>query len=194
MEVELIKKLIGFFKKFPGISLKHSEKIVFSILNSGELRHTLKEAVSLLDEIERCGICGYFKGRSEKCSNCLKDSRVICVVESFSDMLIIDKTAEFSGSFHITGGVISPLEGVLPEHLFIENLNQRIKDEKTEELILAISSTIEGEATVQYIIDSVRDSGVMISRIARGVPAGSRLEQIDAKTVSLALHDRHQIS
>lgn len=196
MEYGSVKKIIENLKKFPGISFRHSEKMAFALLQDAKLQKAFNETAALLGRLTRCKKCGWYAEADTDCENCNRDQSAICVVESFSDMMVIEKTGEFTGSYHILGGLISPLEGVMPDDLLARPLAERAKEHGAAEIILALSSTIEGEATVSYIKDMLADAGVSakITRIARGIPSGSRLESADKQTVAFAIKDRHTIS
>jgi len=196
MEDNFLKHLIEQFKKLPGVTLKHSEKIVFALLQNDTLLTELKDAFYSLEKIEKCDSCGWMKKKGTECDNCessKKESSIICVVESFSEKLAIEKKSDYKGTFHILGGVISPLEGILPEDLLIAPLVRKIKDGKTTEVIFATPSSIELEATIQYILDFIGETEVTLSRIARGIPTGSKLEHMDRSTISHAVHDRQKV-
>ncbi len=187
-----LKKLIESLKTFPGITFRQAEKIAFYIVSKEEGKETLEKIANLANEIEKCEICGSFIKKGSECSNCLNNSSAICVVESIADKNIIEKTGSFSGSFHILGGVISPLENVLPEDLLISPLFQRVKN--VNEIIFALPSTIEGDATVEYIADKLSDFNVKISKIATGIPRSSKIDSMDRTTVAQALNERKDIT
>jgi recombination protein RecR len=188
-----LKKLIESLKLFPGITFKQAEKIAFFIISQKKGKETLEKVFSLANTIEKCEICGTFKKIGTQCSNCSKDFSSICVVETIADKNIIEKSESFKGSFHILGGVISPLENIMPEQLLIEPLFQRIK-KGINEIIFALPSTIEGDATIEYIADKLSDFNVKISKIATGIPRSSKIDSMDRKTIADALNERKDIT
>ena len=151
----------------------------------------IKALQSLIDDLKECTSCHNFSD-SDRCDICMDSARnqkQICVVESAKDVMAIENTMQFSGVYHILGGVISPLEGIGPEDLNIDSLNERIKNEQVEELIMAISPTIEGDTTIYYLSKLIGDD-VAISTIARGVSFGGELEYADELTLGRSIHDR----
>lgn len=176
--------LVEEFKKLPGISLKAAQKLSYSILSDPKLRSVLKNIIDISGNIAICPQCGSFMQSGSNCGNCAEGSDVICVVASYSDMSAIERSGCFHGSFHLLGGLIAPLENVLPENLRIAELHKRA--ESAEEILLALPFSIEGDATALYIKDVLADCNVKISRIARGLPAGAAPDVLDRKTVSEA--------
>ncbi len=190
MESRIVRDLIERLKKLPGVSLKQAEKMAFMLLQERSARQAVSEVVTLLEGIEQCPSCGWFSMRSGVCENCSRDQSVICVVEHYSDMFQIEKTGEYTGSYHVLGGLIAPLEGVLPEDLNAQALQERAQSGAVQEIIIALPSTIEGEATIHYLAELLKDTGVSLTRTARGMPAGAKVEYLDRKTIGFALKDR----
>ena len=194
MTQNLVRELIEGFKKLPGISLRHSEKLVYALLGNSTLRSGFEDTLQLLKKIHQCDRCGCFYNSGEACFNCEKQSEKICIVSTYSDMLAIENSAEFSGSFHILGGVVAPLDGVMPEDLLIEPLVDQLKSKSIKEVVLALPSTIEGEATVHYIFDKIKDFDIDITRIGRGLPSDAKVEFMDRRTISIAFNERQKIT
>jgi len=124
------------------------------------------------------------------CANSLRNQRVICVVETIRDVIAIENTQQFSGTYHILGGVISPLDGIGPDQLQIESLVQRIQKEQTEELIFALSPNIQGDTTIYYIQKKIKNLNCSITTIARGIAFGGDLEYADELTLGRSLQNR----
>lgn len=124
------------------------------------------------------------------CSNSMRNQRIICVVENIRDVIAIENTQQFSGTYHILGGIISPLDGIGPDQLQIESLIQRIKKEQTEELIFALSPNIQGDTTIYYIQKKMQNINCSITTIARGIAFGGELEYADELTLGRSLQNR----
>ncbi len=140
-----------------------------------------------------CATCCMWKERERSCVFCQdasRDARTICVVETWQELLVIEKTESYKGMYHILGGAIHPLEGVGPEDLSIHLLLERVAKEQPQEIILATNQTPEGEATAAFIARKLKDAGVKISCLARGMPVGALLEGLDKLTVYKALSER----
>lgn len=194
MKKDALRKLIENFKLFPGVSVKYAEKMASALIQDEKLQKALTESVDLLQTIEKCPQCGWLKEKNETCENCSSNRLSLCVVENFNDKSAIEKTGFFSGTFHILGGLISPLEGILPENLLIEPLIENLRQEKYEEVFFALPASLEGDATFHYIIEALPEVHVKVSRIARGLPSGSRPSQMDFETISRAVRERHNVS
>lgn len=189
-----VKKLIEEFKKLPGISLKLAQKLAYSVLSDASLKKALKNMAELSDSIEICNDCGFFRTENKACVNCSNKVSEICVVATYSDMNAIERTGCFSGSYHILGGLIAPLENTLPEDLLIDQLKKRVELNHGVEILLALPFSIEGDATVLYIKDELSELGVKISRIARGLPAGCAPDVLDRETVVEAFSGKTYIN
>ncbi len=194
---QTLLKLTEELQKLPGIGKKTAERLVYFLLKAGK-----KEAQSLalrLNELAEkvilCKICG---GITEAnpcaiCSSSARDKSMICVVEQPLDIAIFERTNRFQGLYHVLMGTLSPLEGVGPESLRIDELVERVKDGKVKEVILATNPTMDGEATSLYISKQIKEFGVRTTRIARGVPVGSDLEFVDEITLMKSLEGRQDI-
>ncbi len=194
MDYGIVRRLVETLRRLPGVSQKLAERIAFSLLQDPDAQHAVTELSTILDGASSCAACGWFIEKGKPCANCARDRRVICVVESFSDLIGIDRTGEFTGSFHLLGGLIAPLEGLLPEDLTGDALLRRVEAGGVEEVILALPATIEGEATVHYLHELLGATGVTVSRIARGMPSNSKIEYLDRKTIGHALRERVKVS
>lgn len=193
-----LRVLISQFKRLPGIGPKSAERIVIWLLRgktatASELAAALAEATDL---VAACPDCGFFSTRGESCQICShpgRDHTVLCVVEQPTDILPLERTGAFQGLYHTLGGKISPLENVGPEDLRIEALYARIRRGDVREVILAVGSDVEGEATAHYLAEALRTMNVTVSRIAQGLPAGGGLESADELTLFRALSGRRHL-
>lgn len=191
-----VARLIDELRRLPGVGPKSAQRIAFHLLRgSREDATRLSEAVgTLLDGIRSCSICHAITDQ-EECSICSDPGRspkVVCIVEEPHDLLAVEKTRDFRGRYHVLHGALSPLQGVGPDELRINGLLDRLRSGETEEVILATSPTVEGEATAVYLARLLRPLEVRVTRIAMGVPVGSDLEWADVVTMSKALEGRRE--
>ncbi len=192
-----LARLVEEFQKLPGIGPKSAQRMAFQILKmpAHEVRKFSDAILEAKEKIKYCRHC--FNMSSENpCEICTDDRRnhsIICVVAETRDLIALEKTREYKGSYHVLQGLISPLDGITPEDLRIKELIERLQNEKTEEIILAINPSVEGEATSMYLTKLIKPSGVKISRIAFGLPVGSELEYVDEITLARALEGRREV-
>ena len=187
--------LIEQLAKLPGVGKATAQRLAFFILKSDQqdninLARAIKE---IKEKIIFCVDCGIM-AESEICSICLdenRDEKIICVVEEPQDIYSFEKTNSFKGRYHVLGGVLSPLDGVGPDELNIENLYNRV--ESGMEVILATNPSIEGDTTCLYLSGKLEDMGVKVTRLARGLPVGSDLEYMDELTLVRAMEGRTTI-
>jgi recombination protein RecR len=191
---EPLQALVAALGKLPGVGPRSAERIALHLVQApSEISTTLAEALTRArSAIQFCANCG---GLTEKqpcaiCSDARRDATLLCVVEKAVDILAIEKAGSFRGQFHVLGGKLSPLNGVGPEDLRIAQLSQRIPQQRVTEIILALPSDVEGDATSHYLAKTLTGTGVRISRIAQGLPAGSGLDYADELTLSRALEGR----
>jgi recombination protein RecR len=190
-----LEELIVEFGRLPGIGRKTAARLAFHILNSDE-SETLalaKAIIQVKKKIRFCESC-FNLSEEETCSICQDQNRnqeQICIVEDPASVIMLEKTNEYNGLYHVLGGVISPLDGVGPEKLKIEELLHRAKN--CEEVILALNPSTEGEATSIYLSRVLKPYGIKITRLARGIPLGSHLEFVDELTLSKALKSRLEL-
>ena len=194
----VIKKLIDSFKDLPGIGEKTAERLAFALLNFDKEKQTnfIDAITEVRDKIKKCKICGNFC-ENDVCDICLnnnRDKKLIFVVEKPKDIYLFEKIGIFKGTYHVLDGLISPLDGVNPEDINISSLVDRIKNDNTNEVILALKPSIEGETTMQYIKKILEKTDVKVSKIATGIPLGTDMEYIDTLTLELALEERKNIS
>lgn len=191
-----VARLIDELRKLPGIGPKSAQRIAFHLLRGSRDDATrLSEAVgTLLDGIRTCSRCHAITDQ-ELCAICADPSRsgkVLCVVEEPHDVIAIEKTRDFRGRYHVLHGALSPLQGVGPDELRIQGLLERVREAEMEEVILATSPTVEGEATAVYLARLLRPLEIRVTRIAMGVPVGSDLEWADEVTMAKALEGRRE--
>ncbi|HVO12818.1 MAG TPA: recombination mediator RecR [Vicinamibacteria bacterium] len=191
-----VAKLIDELRKLPGIGPKSAQRIAFHLLRgSKDDAARLSQAIgTLLDGIRTCSVCHAVTDQ-EVCAICQDPSRAertICVVEEPHDVVAIEKTRDFRGRYHVLHGALSPLSGIGPDELRIQGLLERVRHGGVEEVILATSPTVEGEATAVYLARLLKPLGVRVTRIAMGVPVGSDLEWADEVTMSKALEGRRE--
>lgn len=191
----LTQQLVNALSKLPGIGPKSAQRICFKLLKDKK-RHIALDLASALqqasDHIQLCQMCRQFS-EEECCPTCLDPRRSkesMCVVESPADVMAIEQSHSFSGQYFVLHGHLSPIDGVTPAHLGIDRLLERVKHAKLEELIIATSATMEGEATAHYIAEHLKHLHTRISRIAHGIPMGGELEYLDGNTLSHALKQR----
>jgi recombination protein RecR len=191
-----VARLIDELRKLPGIGPKSAQRIAFHLVRgSREDASRLSQAIgTLLDGIRMCTVCHAITDQ-EVCANCSdphRSDKTICVVEEPHDVVAIEKTREFRGRYHVLHGALSPLAGVGPDELRIQGLLERVRPGGVEEVILATSPTVEGEATAVYLARLLKPLGIRVTRIAMGVPVGSDLEWADEVTMSKALEGRRE--
>lgn len=187
-----IQKLIDHFASLPSIGKKTAQRLVFHLLKKDEmyLQDFTNSIINISKNVKLCNHCFNFTD-SDPCVICSSNKRknnIICVVEQASDVLVIERTNEFFGKYHVLHGLLNPIDGITPDVLKIKELLTRLTE--VEEVILALNPTIEGEMTIQYLSKFIKPLNIKISRIARGVPIGSSLEFTDQATISNALESR----
>jgi len=191
-----LARLIDELRALPGIGPKSAQRIAFHLLKgTRDDAQRLSAAVSeLLDAIRSCTVCNAVT-EGEICAICAdagRSERVICVIEEPHNLLAVERTRDFKGRYHVLQGAWSPLQGVGPDELKIEGLLQRVRAGGVEEVILATSPTIEGEATAVYLARALKPLQVKVTRIAMGVPVGSDLEWADEVTMAKAMEGRRE--
>jgi recombination protein RecR len=192
-----IQDLIDELGRLPGIGPKSAQRIAFHIIQServdvsrlADVLRTVKERVKF------CTTCGNIS-EEELCRICRdprRENSTICVVEESKDVMAIEKTREFRGTYHVLGGAISPIDGVGPENLRIRELMVRLGDTNIQEVIIATDPNLEGEATASYLIRQIKPLGIKVSRLASGLPVGGDLEYADEVTLGRAFEGRRTI-
>lgn len=189
--------LIRELSQLPGIGEKSASRLAFFLLKmeSSEVDRLIRAISDVKDNIMTCAVCGGISDR-DTCSICSDSSRepgTICVVEQAKDMLTIENTGRFSGNYHVLGGGISPLDGIGPEDLNITSLQERCSGGLVKEVILAMSPTVDGDATALYLSGILKPMGVRVTRIAHGLPVGSDLDFVDSATIAKSLEERREM-
>ncbi len=189
--------LIAELKRLPGIGPRSAERVAVWMIqskksNARELGVAIEQAQ---DAVTLCEQCGFFATEAicPVCQDELRQKDVFCVVEQPTDVLPLERSGAFKGMYHCLGGKLSPLDGVAPEHLRISGLLQRLSQVEVSEVILALSSDVEGEATANYLAEIMEKREIRVTRIAQGLPAGGGLEHADELTLLRALQGRRDI-
>lgn len=195
--VSPLQNLIDEFRKLPGIGSKTAQRLAYHVLNLPEEK-AAKFANAIVDakkKITYCKICQNFSDRDEcsVCSNPARDKGVICVVENPRDVVQMEKTNEFKGTYHVLHGAISPMDNVGPDDIKIKELMSRVTGGEVREVIMATNPNLEGETTAMYISKLLKPFGVKVTRIAHGVPVGGELEYADEITLAKALQWRIEL-
>lgn len=193
----IIENLITQLAKLPGIGRKSAQRLAFFILtmNPEEAKGIAKAIINVKDNARFCSTCFNITD-TDPCSICSDPSRDksrICVVEEPSNIIAIEKTKSFDGTYHVLLGALSPLDGVTPDKLKINELAQRIQSDSVKEVILATNPNTKGEMTAQYITEIIKPLNIRITRIAYGLPIGSDIEFADEVTLSKALEGRREM-
>jgi recombination protein RecR len=190
-------RLIDELKKLPGIGSKSAQRLAFHILRSSDDdAEALATAVrDVKASLRLCSICNNITDIDPciYCSSPTRNQRLVCVVEEPTNIAAIEKTKHFNGAYHVLHGSLSPLHGVGPEQLRINNLIRRVESGDVDEVILATNPTVEGEATATYLSQQLRRQGVKITRIAMGIPVGSDIEYTDEITMLKAMEGRREL-
>ena len=194
---EPLSRLVEQLQKLPGIGGKSAQRLAFHLLkNPREDAERLCEAIrDVKEQVTYCSVCNNITATDPcvYCTGATRNSRVICVVEEPQNVMVVEKTREFSGVYHVLMGALSPLHGVGPDELKIKGLVERVGAGGVDEVILATSPTVEGEATAHYLARLLKPLGVRVTRIAMGIPVGSDLEYADEVTMTRAMEGRRDI-
>ena len=196
MQTDLINDLINSLTILPGVGKKSAQRMALYLLDKNKdgaslLSKTLQDAVETIGRCKRCRMLTSNE-YCKVCSDTSRDNQSICVIENPSDMLAIESTGGFRGKYFVLLGRLSPIDGVGPEDLGIDQLLNLISKEDVKEIILATSSTVEGDATAIFIKDHIKD--IKVSRISYGIPIGGELEYVDGNTIARAIQGRTEIN
>lgn len=191
---KLLENAVEEFSRLPGIGRKTALRLVLHLLKceESEVEDFGNAIITLKKEVKHCHICHNISD-TDICSICSSKSRdysVVCVVENIRDVMSIENTRQFNGLYHVLGGIISPMDGVGPGNLEIDSLVERIDEGNVTEVILALSTTMEGDTTNFYIYRKLKDKGVKITTIARGVSVGGEIEYTDELTLGRSILNR----
>jgi recombination protein RecR len=192
-----IQDLIDELGRLPGVGPKSAQRIAFHLLSAepADVERLASTLTRVKDEVRFCRICGNVAEADECriCRDARRDPSVICVVEEPKDVVAVERTREFRGRYHVLGGAISPIDGVGPDDLRVRELLTRLADDTVKELILATDPNLEGEATATYLARLVTPMGIMVSRLASGLPVGGDLEYADEVTLGRAFSGRRRV-
>ncbi|MBR6367033.1 MAG: recombination protein RecR [Bacteroidaceae bacterium] len=190
----LLEKAVGEFSRLPGIGRKTALRLVLHMLRqeNESVDNFANALVTLKHEVKYCKVCHNISDTDvcQICSDSRRDKSLICVVENIRNVMSIENTQQFHGLYHVLGGVISPIDGIGPSDLEIDSLVERVKAGGVSEVILALSSTMEGDTTNFYIFRKLADTGVKISVLARGISIGDELEYTDEVTLGRSIINR----
>jgi recombination protein RecR len=193
-----VKDLVGELKRLPGIGPRSAERIAVWLLQSPKADPLLLAGAltTARETVRACPVCGFFSTESGCgiCDDPERDERMLCVVEQATDILPLDRSGSFRGRYHCLGGKLSPLDRVSPEDLRIPQLLRRIESAPADmEIVLALGSDVEGEATANYLAEILRNGNRKLTRIAQGLPAGGGLEHADELTLMRAMQGRREL-
>lgn len=192
-----IATLIEHFQKFPSVGPKSAQRMAFYLLRMpmSEVQKFAQSIVEAKENTRTCEICFNLSSTSpcEICRSEKRDRSTICVVAETKDLIAIEKTNEYKGLYHVLQGLISPMDGIGADDIRIKELLTRLTNEEVKEVILALSPSVEGEATSLYLSKLIKPFGIKISRIAFGLPVGADLEYADEITIARAIEGRHEI-
>ncbi|MBF1597665.1 recombination mediator RecR [Prevotella sp.] len=191
---QLLERAVEAFSQLPGVGRKTALRLVLHLLRqSTEDVDSFSDAViRVKHDVKYCKVCHNISD-NEVCSICSdprRDASVVCVVENIQDVMAIENTQQFHGLYHVLGGIISPMDGIGPHDLEIESLVERVEEGTVKEIILALASTMEGDTTNFYISRKLKDTGVKLSVIARGISVGDELEYTDEVTLGRSILNR----
>jgi len=191
---KLLEEAVEEFATLPGIGRKTALRLVLHLLKQEdkEVEHFGQTILRMKKEIVSCKECHNISDRElcHICADPYRDKQTVCVVESIRDVMSVENTQQFSGVYHVLGGIISPMDGIGPADLTIDSLERKVKEKQIQEVILALSTTMEGDTTNFYIYRRLRDQEIKISTLARGVAIGDDLEYADELTLGRSLLNR----
>jgi recombination protein RecR len=192
-----ITRLVEALTKLPGIGEKSASRLAFHILGSPEeyARELAQAILDVKEKIRLCSVCMNITDQ-DPCRLCQDPSRneeIVCVVEEPNDLYAIEKTGSFNGKYHVLHGVISPLDGIGPDEIYVKELLERLKPGTIKEVLLATNPVVEGDATALYLKEQIKPFRVKVTRIARGIPVGGDLEYTDGATLTDAIRGRQDL-
>ena len=197
MSSVLLDQLIEALRCLPGVGPKSAQRMAYHLLerNRDGARRLSSQLATAMDEIGHCTRCRTFTEQSvcTLCSNPRRDHSILCVVESPADLLAIEQSASYSGLYFVLMGHLSPLDGIEPEDIGVDEYERRLDSGEITEVVLATNLTVEGETTAWFLSELARARGIKVTRIAHGVPVGGELEYVDASTLARALAGRQLI-
>ncbi|MEO8795097.1 MAG: recombination mediator RecR [Daejeonella sp.] len=191
---KLLENAVNEFSTLPGIGQKTALRLVLHLLNqpAADVEKFSKAITQLRNEIRFCEICNNISDLKvcEICAGKKRDHSIICVVEDTRDVMAIENTNQYNGVYHVLGGLISPMDGIGPSDLNIDKLLNRVKAGEVNEVILALSATMEGDTTIFYLYKKLKDASIQITAIARGIAFGGELEYVDEVTLGRSIATR----
>lgn len=192
-----VQRLIDELARLPGIGRKSAQRLAFHLLHveQEDARRLAAAITSMREEVRLCSRC-FNVTDDEECSICRdlrRDPQEICVVERAQDIVVVEKTQEFRGRYHVLGGAISPIEGIGPDQLRMRELTERLENEGVREVIAATNPTVEGDTTALYLARILKPLGVKVTRLASGLPVGGDLDYADELTLGRALAGRQEL-
>jgi len=193
-----INDLIRMLARLPGVGPRSARRLALTLLEDrqGLMKPLMMQMDKTYDSIKTCHACGNLDS-SDPCGICTdarRNRELICVVAGIADIWAVERTRVFDGVYHVLGGVLSAIDGVKPDNLRITELVTRIEAEKTKEVVLALSATVDGQTTGHYLADRLKDTGVRIMRLAHGMPVGGELDYLDDGTLTTALKSRTAVA
>lgn len=192
-----VQRLIDELARLPGIGQKSATRIAFHILHteSADARRLAEAITGMREQVRLCSRCFNITGAVECsiCNDLRRDPSVVCVVERAQDISVVERTHEFEGRYHVLGGAISPIEGIGPEQLRVRELVARLEPEGIREVIVATNPTVEGDTTALYLARTLKPLGIVVSRLASGLPVGGDLDYADELTLGRALAGRREM-
>ncbi|WP_404391145.1 recombination mediator RecR [Humibacillus xanthopallidus] len=193
-----VQDLIDELGRLPGVGPKSAQRIAFHLLqaDSDDVTRLVTALTEVKAKVRFCEVCGNV-AQAERCRICAdprRDQTAICVVEEPKDVVAIERTREFRGTYHVLGGAISPIDGIGPDDLRVRELLPRLASGEVQEVIIATDPNLEGEATATYLSRLLRDVGVTVSRLASGLPVGGDLEYADEVTLGRAFEGRRRVN
>ena len=191
---KLLENAVNEFSRLPGIGNKSALRLVLHILQQPvhDVERLSESLIRLRKEIKHCVKCNNISDQNscEICISVKRDQGLICVVEDTRDVMAIENTNQYNGVYHVLGGLISPMDGVGPSQLNIDSLIDRLKDGQVEEVVLALSATMEGDTTIFYLYKKMKEFNIRITTIARGIAFGGELEYVDEVTLGRSIATR----
>src|ERR1035437_1737005 len=188
---KLLESAVNEFAKLPGIGKKTALRLVLHLLKKdvGEVQRFSRSLTQLREEVKHCRICRNISDADtcNICGNPSRDHRIVCVVENIRDVMSIENTQQFRGVYHVLGGIISPMDGIGPSDIEINSLLERVENGEVDEVIFALSTTMEGDSTNFYIFKKLKDYQVRITTLARGVSIGDEIEYTDEVTLGRSI-------
>ena len=190
----IVEQAVEALSSFPGIGKRTALRLVMYLLKRPEMEvaNLASALLKLKTELHLCEICGNVSDhkRCDVCKNPRRSEGVICIVEDFSDLMAIESTAQFKGKYHVLGGLISPMDGIGPDDLNISMLISRVENGLVEEVMMALSATVEGDTTMFYLSKKLKPFGVTVTCIARGIAVGGEIEYADEVTLGRSIAQR----